>query len=66
MTLVKRASAPLKFRLAQDRIVLITGSKFSTGPAFSGAVLVSAALSARAAASGDVPMAFLKYTCASD
>jgi hypothetical protein len=52
--------------LAQDRIVLITGSKFFTGPAFSGAVLVPAALSARAAASGNVPMDFIKYTCASD
>jgi len=58
--------AQIRSDLAQDRIVLITGSKFFTGPAFSGAVLVPAALSARAAASADVPMGFLKYTCASD
>jgi hypothetical protein len=56
----------IKSYLAQSRIVLITGSKFFTGPAFSGAVLVPAALSARAAASGNVPIDFLKYTCASD
>ncbi|MEJ2376363.1 MAG: hypothetical protein P8Y71_13425 [Pseudolabrys sp.] len=58
--------AQIRSYLAQDRIVLITGSKFFTGPAFSGAVLVPAALSVRAAANGDVPMGFLKYTCASD
>jgi hypothetical protein len=52
--------------LAQGRIVLITGSKFFTGPAFSGAVLAPTALSVRAAANGDIPMGFLKYTCASD
>lgn len=58
--------AQIKSHLAQNRIVLITGSKFFTGPAFSGAVLVPAALSARAAASRDVPLGFLKYARASD
>ncbi len=56
----------VKSDLAQNRIVLITGSKFFTGPAFSGAVFVPAALSARAAESADIPLGFLKYTCASD
>lgn len=58
--------AEIQSYVAQDRLVLITGSKFFTGPAFSGAVLVSAALSARAAASDDVPIGLLKYTCAAD
>jgi hypothetical protein len=58
--------AQIKSFVAQDRLVLITGSKFFTGPAFSGAVLVPAALSARAAAGSDVPMGLLKYTCAND
>jgi hypothetical protein len=58
--------AQIKSHLAQNRIVLISGSKFFTGPAFSGAVLVPAALSARAAESMDVPLGFLKYTRASD
>lgn len=58
--------AQIRSYLAQDRMVLITGSKFFTGPAFSGAVFVPVALSARAAASGNVPIDFLKYTCASD
>lgn len=58
--------ARIKADLAQNRIVLITGSKFFTGPAFSGALLVPAALSARAAASHEAPLGFLKYTSASD
>jgi hypothetical protein len=58
--------AQVKSHLAQNRIVLISGSKFFTGPAFSGAVLLPAALAARAAASHDVPLGFLQYTRASD
>jgi len=58
--------AQVQSDLAQNRIVLITGSKFFTGPAFSGAVLAPVALSARAAESADIPLGFLKYTCASD
>ena len=58
--------AQIQSYLEQNRIVLITGSKFFTGPAFSGAVLLPAALSARAAASGNMPIGLLKYTCASD
>jgi selenocysteine lyase/cysteine desulfurase len=58
--------AEIQSDLARNRIVLITGSKFFAGPAFSGAVLVPAALAARAAESADIPLGFLKYTCASD
>ncbi len=58
--------AQVRADLAQNRIVLITGSKFFTGPAFSGAVLLPAGLATRAAGSADIPLGFLKYTCASD
>jgi len=52
--------------LAQDSIVLITGSKFFTGPAFSGALFVPAGVSARAERSDHVPEGFADYTTASD
>jgi len=52
--------------LAQDSIVLITGSKFFTGPAFSGALFVPAGISTRAARSDRVPGGLIDYTTASD
>lgn len=62
-----RASrAQINAELARDSIVLITGSKFFTGPAFSGALFVPAAVSARAVSSRHVPEGFADYTNASD
>ena len=58
--------AQIQSYLAQERIVLITGSKFFAGPPFSGAVFAPTAISIRAAANGNIPMGFLKYTCSSD
>jgi selenocysteine lyase/cysteine desulfurase len=58
--------ANIQSEIAQSRIVLLTGSKFFTGPPFSGAVFVPATLAERAAASAGAPLGFLQYTCASD
>jgi selenocysteine lyase/cysteine desulfurase len=62
-----RASrAQINAELAHDSIVLITGSKFFTGPAFSGALFVPPAVSARAVSADHVPEGFADYTNASD
>jgi hypothetical protein len=58
--------AQLNSYLAQGDLVLLTGSKFFTGPAFSGAVLVPAALSARAAGRTHIPCGLADYSNASD
>lgn len=56
----------LAWHLAQGHMVLITGSKFFTGPPFSGALLVPAALSRRLAASAGFPPGLGDYTSRSD
>jgi hypothetical protein len=58
--------AQLNSYLAQGALVLLTGSKFFTGPAFSGAVLMPAALSERAAERTDIPVGLADYSNASD
>jgi hypothetical protein len=58
--------AQLDSYLVQGDLVLLTGSKFFTGPAFSGALLVPAALSARAAARTQIPLGLADYSNASD
>jgi hypothetical protein len=64
-----------QMRLDRDRLrkflmkgfmVLITGSKFFTGPAFSGAVLVPGGYSGRINGIGRVPAGLLAYTSAHD
>lgn len=52
--------------LEQGYMVQITGSKFFTGPPFSGALLVPASLSARMRDAGGVPMGLSSYTAAAD
>jgi len=52
--------------LARGHLVLITGSKFFTGPPFSGAVLVPAALSTRMAAVPAAPPGLADYSSRSD
>ncbi len=44
---LRTSPARLKELLSKDMLVLVTGSKFFTGPAFSGALLVPPALAAR-------------------
>src|SRR5262249_27734578 len=62
-----RLSRPqLNSSLALGDLVLLTGSKFFTGPAFSGAVLVPGALSARAAERAHIPCGLVDYCNASD
>jgi hypothetical protein len=58
--------AQLNSYLGQADLVLLTGSKFFTGPAFSGAVLVPAALSARASEQTHIPFGLVDYSNASD
>jgi hypothetical protein len=52
--------------LAQGHLVLVTGSKFFTGPPFCGALLVPASLSAPMAAIAAVPAGLCDYTSRSD
>ncbi len=56
----------LAWHLAQGHMVLITGSKFFTGPPFSGALLVPEALSRRLAAAAGFPAGLGDYTSRSD
>ncbi|HEV8028611.1 MAG TPA: hypothetical protein VGP50_14345 [Stellaceae bacterium] len=56
----------LKRHLAEGHMVLITGSKFFTGPPFSGALLVPGALSQRMAALDVVPAGLADYSSRSD
>jgi hypothetical protein len=58
--------ARLKRHLGQGHMVLITGSKFFTGPPFSGALLVPRALSERMAAADAVPAGVAEYSGRSD
>jgi hypothetical protein len=62
-----RLSRPrLAWHLAQGHMVEITGSKFFTGPPFSGALLVPKALGSRVAAASGLPPALADYTSRSD
>jgi hypothetical protein len=56
----------LAWHLAQGHMVQITGSKFFTGPPFSGALLVPKALAARLADVPGLPPALADYTSRSD
>jgi hypothetical protein len=56
----------LAWHLEQGHLVLITGSKFFTGPPFSGALLVPAVLAARLAAVEGLPAGLCDYTSRSD
>src|SRR6185437_3547076 len=52
--------------LAQGHMVLITGSKFFTGPPFSGALLVPQALARRLGTAAGFPPSLRDYTSRSD
>ncbi len=52
--------------LSRGEMVLLTGSKFFTGPPFSGALLVPASLSARLEGNLQLPSGFADYFNASD
>jgi hypothetical protein len=56
----------LRRHLEHGDMILITGSKFFTGPPFSGALLVPAAVSARMGTVRDVPAGLRDYTSRSD
>jgi hypothetical protein len=56
----------LKKYLDRGYLVLVTGSKFFTGPPFSGALLVPAALSKTLGAVTDIASGLLEYTSRSD
>src|SRR5579883_3414135 len=56
----------LRWHLDRGHLVLVTGSKFFTGPPFSGALLVPAGLSARMAAAPAPPAGLHDYTSRSD
>ena len=56
----------LRKYLNRGYLVLITGSKFFTGPPFSGALLVPSALAPDFAAAGDIAPGLLEYTSRSD
>jgi hypothetical protein len=58
--------ARLKAHLADGHMVLITGSKFFTGPPFSGALLVPRLLSERMAALDGIPEGLADYSSRSD
>jgi hypothetical protein len=58
--------ARLGAHLDQGHMVLITGSKFFTGPPFSGALLVPPRLAAAMASADGVPIGLADYTSASD
>lgn len=63
---MRLSRARIAAHLARGHLVLITGSKFMTGPPFSGAVLVPAALSARMAAAPAAPSGLGDYSSRSD
>lgn len=52
----------LKWYLDQQYIVLVTGSKFFTGPPFSGALIVPASISARMGLASEIPDGLADYT----
>jgi hypothetical protein len=56
----------LKQHLDRGYLVLVTGSKFFTGPPFSGALLVPAGLSATIAAIGEIAPGIIEYSSRSD
>ncbi|MGO8916546.1 MAG: hypothetical protein ACLQJR_11635 [Stellaceae bacterium] len=56
----------LAAHLAQGDMVMITGSKFFTGPPFSGALLVPASLSRRLGSGQGLPAGLADYTSRSD
>ena len=56
----------LRKYLNRGYLVLITGSKFFTGPPFSGALLVPSALAPDFDAAGDIAPGLLEYTSRSD
>jgi len=56
----------LAAHLAQGDMAMITGSKFFTGPPFSGALLVPAALARRLGALSSLPAGLADYTSRSD
>jgi hypothetical protein len=58
--------ARLKDYLAHGYMVLITGSKFFTGPPFSGALILPASLAGRLDSTVDVPCGLFEYVSRSD
>ena len=58
--------ARLKRYLERGYLVIVTGSKFFTGPPFSGAVLVPGSFARRLDAASAIPPGFLEYTSRSD
>jgi hypothetical protein len=56
----------LRFYLDRGHMVLITGSKFFGGPAFSGALLVPKGLSRSLDRGAEIAPGFLDYACRSD
>jgi hypothetical protein len=58
--------ARLKNYLGRGYLVIITGSKFFTGPPFSGALLVPPAFARNVDASADMPSGFFEYSNQSD
>jgi hypothetical protein len=58
--------ARLKRFLDRGYIVIVTGSKFFTGPPFSGALLVPGALASRLDAASSIPPGLLEYSSRSD
>ena len=56
----------LKRYLDRGYLVIVTGSKFFTGPPFSGAVLVPGALAHRLDGTGAIPPGLLEYSSRSD
>jgi hypothetical protein len=63
---LRASPARLRWYLEQGWMVLITGSKFFTGPPFGGALLVPAPLAAAMAATGAAPPGLRDYTGRSD
>src|SRR5579872_505273 len=58
--------ARLKRYLERGYLVIVTGSKFFTGPAFSGAVLVPGSLAHRLDGTSAIPPGLLEYSSRSD
>jgi hypothetical protein len=58
--------ARLKGFLDRGHLVIVTGSKFFTGPPFSGALLVPGALASRLDAASSIPPGLLEYSSRSD
>ena len=63
---VRLSPERIRTYLSRGEMVLITGSKFFTGPPFSGALLVPAALSARLCGNVAIPRGLEDYSNASD